>query len=103
MGFDFDTNSTPSSVSDSQGDTFTEVGTQLTSPGGARSRVYYAKNIKGGADTITVNLSSNSAWIELYVSEYSGIDTTNPIDGQAGASGSAGAVSSGLCFHHSLR
>src|SRR5579862_8522058 len=95
VAFDFDTNSTPSTVGDSQGNVFTEVGGQLTSPGGARSRVYCAKNIKGGADTVTVNLSSSSAWIELYISEYSGVDTVTPVDAQAGASGSAGSVSSG--------
>jgi hypothetical protein len=95
IGFDFDTNSTPSSITDSEGNTFTEVGAQLTSPGGARSRVYFAKSIKGGADAITVSLSANSAWIELYISEYSGVDTVNPIDAQAGTSGNAGSVSSG--------
>ena len=95
VSFDFDSNATLSSVSDSLGNLFTEVGSQLTSPGGARSRVYFAKNIKGGPDTVTVNLSANSAWIEVYVSEYSGVDTVNPIDGQAGASGSSTSVSSG--------
>ncbi len=95
VGFDFDSNSTLSSVTDSQGNLFAEVGSQLTSPGGSRSRVYFAKNIKGGADTVTVNLSANSAWFELYVSEYSGVDPVNPIDGQAGSSGSGTSVSSG--------
>ena len=95
VAFDYDTNTTPSSITDSQGNVFTEVGNQLTSPGGARSRVYYAKSIKGGPDTVTVNLSANSGWIELYLTEYSGVDQTNPIDAQAGAFGSAGPVSSG--------
>jgi hypothetical protein len=95
VGFDFDTNSTPSSVTDSQGNIFVEVGSQLTSPGGARSRVYYAKNIKGGADTVTINLTANSSWFKMYLNEYSGVDRTNPIDAQAGASGNATAVSSG--------
>jgi len=95
VAFDFDTNSTPSSVTDSQGNVFTEVGSQLTSPGQTRSRVYYAKNIKGGADTVTVKLSATSGYIELYLSEYSGVDPSNPMDAQAGASGNAGAVSSG--------
>jgi hypothetical protein len=94
VGFDF-ASAAFSSISDSQGNTFTEVGSQLTSPGAAHSQVYYAKNIKGGADTVTVNLSANSPWIEIYLTEYSGADQTNPIDGQAGAYGSAGAVSSG--------
>lgn len=93
--FDFDTTTTPSSVTDSQGNVFAQVGSQLTSPGGVRSRVYYAKKIKGGADTVTVNLSTNSGWIELYLTEYSGVDQVNPVDAQAGASGGAGAVSSG--------
>ncbi len=95
VAFDYDTNALPTSVADSQGNVFTEVGSQLNSPGGARSRVYYAKNIKGGADTVTVTLSANSAWLELYLSEYSGVDQVNPIDAQIGATGNAGAVSSG--------
>ena len=95
VAFDYDTNALPTSVADSQNNVFTEVGSQLNSPGGARSRVYYAKNIKGGADTVTVTLSANSAWLELYLSEYSGVDPVNPIDAQAGAVGNAGAVSSG--------
>lgn len=96
VGFDFDTNSIPTSISDSQGNVFTEVGSQLTSPGGARSRLFYAKSTRGGADTITVNLSANSAWIELYISEYSGANSISPVDAQAGASGRAGYVSSGV-------
>jgi hypothetical protein len=95
VAFDYDSNSVPSSVTDSQGNVFYPVGNQLTSPGGSRSRVYYAKNIKGGADTVTVNLSANSGYIELYLSEYTGVDQKNPIDAQAGASGHAGSVSSG--------
>jgi hypothetical protein len=95
VAFDYDTNATASSVTDSQGNVFTAIGNQLTSPGGARSRVYSAKNIKGGTDTVTVNLSANSGYIELYLTEYTGVDQTNPIDAQAGASGSAGSVSSG--------
>ena len=95
VGFDFNASITPSSVTDSQGNTFTPVGTQLTSPAGGQSVVYYAKNIKGGADTVIVSISANATFLELYLTEYSGIDQTNPIDAQAGAAGSAGPVSSG--------
>jgi hypothetical protein len=95
VAFDYATSAVPSSVTDSQGNTFTQVGSQLTSPGGTRSAVYYAKNIKGGADTVTVNLSASSSWLELYLTEYTGANQTNPIDTQVGASGNAGAVSSG--------
>ena len=95
VAFDYDTNTTPSSVTDTQGNVFTPIGNQLTSPGGTRSRVYYAKNIKGGADTVKVTLSGTSGWIELYITEYTGADQTNPIDAQSGATGAAGPVSSG--------
>ena len=95
VGLDNDTHTTPTAVTDTQNNVFTEVGSQLTSAGGRRSRVYYAKNIKGGADTVTVTLTANSGWIEMYLSEYSGVDQTNPIDAQAGAAGGVGAVSSG--------
>src|SRR5580693_9432602 len=76
VAFDYNTSATPSSVSDSQGNVFTAVGNQLTSPGGTRSRVYYAKNIKGGTDTVTVHLSANSGYIELYLTEYTRVDQT---------------------------
>jgi hypothetical protein len=95
VGFDYNKSSPPLSVTDSQGNTFTQVGTQLTSPGGSGSVVYLARNIKGGGDTLTVNLTANSVWLELYLTEYSGVNQTNPIDALAGASGTAGPVSSG--------
>ena len=95
VGFDFSASTTPSSVTDSQGNTFIPVGTQLTSPSGSQNVVYYAKNIKGGADTVTVTISATANILELYLTEYSGIDQTNPIDVQAGASGSAAPASSG--------
>jgi hypothetical protein len=95
VAFDFVSGDTPSSVTDTQGNTFTAVGNQLTTPGGSGSRVYYANSIKGGADTVTVTLSSSSSWIEMYLTEYSGVSAATPIDVQAGASGSSNTVSSG--------
>ena len=67
----------------------------MSAPGGQFSQVYYANNIKGGADAVTVTLAANSGYLDVYLSEYSGINPTNPIDAQASASGSAGTVSSG--------
>ena len=65
VAFDYSSSVTPSSVTDSQGNTFTPVGNQLTSPSADSRRVYYAKNIKGGADTVTVTLSGKSGWLEV--------------------------------------
>jgi len=95
VGFDFSSGAVPSSISDSQGNTFSEVGSQLTTPGGTNTRVYYAANIKGGADTVTITLSASSSVLEVYLSEFTGVNATSPIDAQAGAAGSAAAVSSG--------
>lgn len=95
IGFDFTGSVSPTSVTDSQGNTLTQVGTQLTSPGASKSCLYYAKNIKGGADTVKITLSASSGYLEVYLTEYSGVDPTNPIDVPVENSGVAGAVSSG--------
>ena len=91
----YDVSSATASVSDSQGNLFTPVGSQLTTPGGQFTQVFYAPNIKGGADTVKVTLSANSTYLDVYLTEYAGINPTNPIDAQASAAGSPGAASSG--------
>ena len=95
VAFDYNPTATATGVTDSQGNLFSLIGSQLTSPGGSRSVVYYANKIKGGADTVTVHLSAASTCIEVYLSEYHGLNATSPIDNHAGASGSTTAVSSG--------
>ena len=95
VALEYASNAAPASVTDSQGNTFTPVGNQLSTPAGTLSRAYYASNIKGGTDTVSVTLSANSSHLAVYLSEYSGIDPNNPIDAQSGASGNAGAASSG--------
>jgi len=95
VAFDYSSGVTPSSVTDSQGNVFSPVGNQLSTPGGTLSRVYYAGKITGGADAVTITLSTTSGYLEAYLSEYSGVNLTTPVDTQAGASGNAGAVSSG--------
>ena len=82
-------------VTDSQGNAFVEVGTELTSPAGSFGRVYYARNIIGGPDTITLGFPVPVGSMVVSATEYAGADLLNPIDGQSGAAGSAGPVSSG--------
>ena len=46
--------------------------------------MYYARNIKGGADTVTVNLAGGTASsLEVYIAEYKGADLTAPLDAGA--------------------
>ncbi|HTX34306.1 MAG TPA: putative Ig domain-containing protein, partial [Bryobacteraceae bacterium] len=94
VGFDYETNTTVS-VTDSQGNSFLQVGSQLVSPGGAYSRVYYAISPTGGADTVTITLAAKTSILEVYLTEYSGVNQAAPVDVQAGKSGSAKSVSSG--------
>ena len=94
-GTDFAAASNLISITDTQGNYFFQPGPVLVSPGKTQSAVRAARNIKGGVDTITVTLSAASAWIELYLVEYSGADITTPIDVQIGAAGPAGNASSG--------
>ena len=70
-----------SSITDSQGNVFTQIGTEQNNTSfGNKSRLYYAKNIIGGADTITTTLSGIPGGHELYIHEYSGLDQVSPLD-----------------------
>lgn len=96
VGFAFPKAAVVISVTDSQANLFSEVGTQLNTSGGSGIEVWYAQNIKGGNDTVTVKFQGSVAYSYVYITEYGNVATSGVIDSQAGASGSAGAVSSGL-------
>jgi glucose/arabinose dehydrogenase len=60
------------------------------------SQVFYAKNIAAGANTVRATFSSSiTAWADLYIHEYSGLDKSAPLDVSAAAVGTAAAMSSG--------
>ena len=82
VAFDY-TATTFMSITDSQGNVFTQVGSEVTSPGGAATRMYYAKNIKGGPETVTVTLGDSTSSLEVYIAEYRGADPVSPLDGSA--------------------
>jgi len=82
-------------VTDTLGNTFTHTGTAMTSHGSKKTTVYYAKNITGGgADAVTVSFTAATAVSEVYITEYSGINTTSPIDVTANATGSSSGTAS---------
>ena len=82
-------------VTDSLGNTYSIAGTVLTSQG-AYSAIYYAKNVKGGTDTVTFNTVKSGGQISMVVAEFSGVDTVSPLDKTAGAVGSGNTPSSGM-------
>jgi hypothetical protein len=66
--------------------------------GTATQSIYYAKNIVAagpGANSVTVKFSVASAFPDIRILEYSGLDTTSPLDVSAGASGNSTTASGG--------
>jgi hypothetical protein len=89
-----DTTSTVSSVSDSRGNTYTQAGTTVTGTG-LRQAIYYARNIAGGSNTVTVGFNQAAAFVDVRILEYSGLDPTSPLDVTAGAAGTSTSPNSG--------
>ena len=82
-------------VSDTAGNAYSQAVSQLQSTDGHQLHLFYAPNIKGGANTVNASFSgtNNHPWLAIY--EYSGLSTTNPLDKTAAAQGSSSAPSSG--------
>jgi hypothetical protein len=89
-----DTASSVSSIVDSQGNMYTRAVGPTTGTALSQS-IYYAKNIAGGSNTVTVTFNHSAAYPDVRVLEYSGADTTNPLDVTAGASGTGLTANSG--------
>jgi hypothetical protein len=89
-----DTTSTVSSVTDSRGNIYSPAGVMVTGTG-LRQAIYYAKNIAGGSNTVTVAFNQAATFVDVRILEYSGLDTTSPLDVTAGAAGSGTTTNSG--------
>ncbi len=96
-----DTTSAVTSVKDSKGNAYARAigptaGTALT------QSIYYAKNIVGGSNTVTVTFSKAAAYPDVRVLEYSGVDSANPLDVTAAAVGNSLTATSGSASTTSL-
>jgi len=83
-----DVAATVSGVSDSEGNTYVAALPTLNGNGLSQD-IYYAKNIVGDGvtpNTITVHFNRSATAPDVRVIEYSGLDTSNPLDAVAGAS-----------------
>lgn len=90
-----DTISTISFVSDSAGNTY-QLAIGPTRATGRSQSIYYAKNIKPGANTVTVTFNQAVAFPDARVYEYTGLDPNAPFDISAGASGTSTLADSGF-------
>jgi glucose/arabinose dehydrogenase len=82
-------------ISDGQGNSFVQVGSQIVTPGGVKTRLYYAPNIRGGAESVTITTPSADPSLQVYVAEYRGADLTAPLDVAAQNTGTSASVTSG--------
>jgi chitodextrinase len=83
-------------LNDSVGNTFVNVGPPLSWGNGSSAQVYYATRIAGGADTVTASFRTPvTSFGVLYVHEYAGINSTNPVDVTVSASGNSATLNSG--------
>jgi len=89
-----DTTSSISSITDTQGNTYTPA-VGPTSTTGLQQSIYYAKNTIGGSNKVTVTFNQAAAYPDVRVLEYSGADTTNPLDVTAAGTGAGTAANSG--------
>jgi hypothetical protein len=95
-----DTSATISSVTDSLGNTFAlAIGPTKRTTALSQS-IYYAKNIAGGSNTVTVRFSRAAKFADIRVLEYAGLDTAAPFDSASAANGSSGQADTGLLTTH---
>ena len=86
-----DTTAAVSTVKDSAGNTY-NLAIGPTTGTALQQSIYYAANIAGGSNTVTVTFNQAAAYPDVRILEYRGVTT---LDAKVGASGSSAAPSSG--------
>jgi hypothetical protein len=85
-------------VSDSRGNVYhaaVQLNQTLDAPNGETLAIFYAENIAGGANTITVSQSIANNTLRFAILEYSGVASSNSLDVTASAQGSGTILNSG--------
>ena len=89
-----DTTSAVQSVTDSAGNAYS-LAVGPTKGSGLTQSIYYARNITGGNNSVTVTFNAAATYADIRILEYYGIDTLSPMDGAAASVGNSGVSSSG--------
>ena len=88
VGCNFNAGITFVGLSDTAGDSFTQLAPEADSPNIA-ARAYLATNVKGGSTTVTCSAASGPPNTEIYVTELKGVNPSAPIDKVVAVGGSA--------------
>ena len=89
-----DNTSSISSVTDTQGNTYIPA-VGPTSTTGLQQTIYYAKNIIGGSNKVTVKFNQAARYPDIRILEYTGLDPSSPLDVTAAGTGTGTTVNSG--------
>jgi hypothetical protein len=93
-----DTTAQVSSVTDTVGNTYNLAVGPTQVSGTLSQSIFYAKNVAAAAahaNAVTVTFSQAAAYPDIRILEYSGIDSTNPVDVFLGAAGNNSTSNSG--------
>ena len=90
-----DASAAVSSVVDSAANPYALAVGPTVRPGKATQAIYYAKNIRSGANTVTVRFTKPAIYPDIRILEYSGLDPANPLHAAAASTGSSASSSSG--------
>lgn len=89
-----------SAVTDSNGNKYVAA-LNATKAAAVSQVIYYAANIKTGTNTVTVTFNGAASFADVRVMEYSGLDTSTPLDSVAAKAGSGTPATSGPITTHS--
>jgi hypothetical protein len=93
IGWNDDTSSI-SGISDSAGNNY-QVALATFHSNGLSQAIYYCSNIRAGSNTVSVTFNQAAAYVDLRVTEYSGLAHTNTFDVGASAADSSAIANCG--------
>ena len=86
------------SVTDTKGNTYRQavkIDVTVDAPSGDTLAIFYAENIIGGANTVTVSDTISAATLRFAILEYSGVARASSLEGASAAQGTNGSPASG--------
>jgi hypothetical protein len=89
-----DTVATVTNVSDSASNTY-QIAVPTFRGNGMSQAIYFAPNIKSGSNTVTVKFNQSAVFVDLRITEYSGLSQSNAFDTGASGTGNGTTASSG--------